>query len=118
MYAKLIAISKKLTSFFVEGDVPFQIATRLLEECGELAKEINHFEGAGIKLEKYGPPDKKKLVMETQHVMRTVLQIAIYYDLEKELEESINTSYEKIVLENSLEQVEQNKKTRISGRES
>jgi NTP pyrophosphatase (non-canonical NTP hydrolase) len=32
--------------------------TRLLEECGELAKEVNHFEGTGIKRQKYGEPDK------------------------------------------------------------
>ncbi|WP_312372521.1 hypothetical protein [Lachnoclostridium sp.] len=27
---------------FPKGVEPFQMATRLLEECGEVAKEINH----------------------------------------------------------------------------
>jgi NTP pyrophosphatase (non-canonical NTP hydrolase) len=35
--------------------------TRLLEESGELAQQVNHFEGAGVKREKYGEPDGKNL---------------------------------------------------------
>lgn len=54
MLNKLIPITKGLNRRFTDGDNPFQIATRLLEECGELAKEINQFEGCGVKREKYG----------------------------------------------------------------
>ena len=96
MLDKLTPITKGLNRRFPNGNDPFQIATRLLEECGELAKEINHFEGQVIKREKYGEPDKEHLAKEVQDVMRTALQIAIYYDIERELETSIEHSYQRM----------------------
>jgi NTP pyrophosphatase (non-canonical NTP hydrolase) len=70
--------------------------TRLLEESGELAQMVNHFEGKGVKREKYGEPDKAKLAKEVMDVLRCALQIAIHYGIEGELEERIKTSYEKM----------------------
>lgn len=97
MLDKLLPITKGLNRRFASnGNNPFEIATRLLEECGELAKEINHFEGRGIKREKYGEPDKVHLAKEVQDVMRAALQIAIYYQIEAELETSIEDSYQRI----------------------
>jgi NTP pyrophosphatase (non-canonical NTP hydrolase) len=93
MLDKLLPITKGLNRRFTKGNNPFEIATRLLEECGELAKEINHFEGRGIKLEKYGEPNKAHLAKEVQDVMRAALQIAIYYQIEAELDASIEDSY-------------------------
>ena len=49
---KLYAICRGLNHRFADGDAPFQIMTRLLEECGELAEQVNHFEGKGVKREK------------------------------------------------------------------
>ncbi len=46
MFEKLILTSKGLNRRFEDGNDPFQIATRLLEESGELAKEFNHLKGA------------------------------------------------------------------------
>ena len=68
------------------------MATRLLEECGEVAKEINHFEGSGIKRQKYGEPSKEKLANEIRQSIVELLKIAAYYSVEAELEESINQS--------------------------
>jgi NTP pyrophosphatase (non-canonical NTP hydrolase) len=70
--------------------------TRLLEECGELAEQVNHFEGRGVKHEKYGAPDKAKLAKEVQDAMRCALQIAQYYGIESELEASIEKSYQRV----------------------
>jgi len=70
--------------------------TRLPEESGELAQMVNHFEGTGIKREKYGEPDKSKLAKEVMDILRCTLQIAIHYGIEEELEEKINVSYEKM----------------------
>jgi formate hydrogenlyase subunit 6/NADH:ubiquinone oxidoreductase subunit I len=39
---------------------------RLLEERGELAEQVNHFEGTGVKRDKHGRPDKAKLAKEVQ----------------------------------------------------
>lgn len=96
---KLYAITQGLNRRFPDGNDPFQMMTRLFEEGGELAQMVNHFEGTGIKAEKYGAPDKKKLAKEVMDLLRCGLQVAIYYGLERELEEKINESHEKMRLE-------------------
>ena len=57
---------------------------------------VNHFEGSGIKNEKYGSPDKDKLAKEVMDLLRCALQIAIHYGIEKELEAKIDDSYIKM----------------------
>ena len=49
---------------FPEGVAPYQMATRLLEECGEVASEINLWESSGIKRQKHGEPKKKNIAGE------------------------------------------------------
>jgi NTP pyrophosphatase (non-canonical NTP hydrolase) len=93
-FKKLLAITRGLNRRFPKGNDPFQMMTRLLEESGELAQMINHFEGTGSKLEKYGAPDTSKLAKEVMDVLRCSLQFAIYYGVEKELEAKIQASYE------------------------
>jgi NTP pyrophosphatase (non-canonical NTP hydrolase) len=41
---KLYALAKGYTNRFPNGNQPYQITTRILEECGEVASEVNHFE--------------------------------------------------------------------------
>lgn len=89
-------ISEALNTRFPKGNDPYQIATRLAEECGEVAKEINHWEASGIKNEKYGEPSKEKLAGEIKNVLTCAYQVALYYDIEKELLESIEKSIQKI----------------------
>ena len=103
MLDKLLPITKGLNRRFASGNDPFQIATRLLEECGELAKEINHFEGQGLKREKYGEPNKAHLAKEVQDVMRSALQVALYYQIEAELETSIEQAYQRMKSEGLIE---------------
>ena len=93
---KLYPITHGLNRRFPNGNDPFQMMTRLLEESGELAQMVNHFEGTGIKREKYGEPDKSKLAKEIMDLLRCTLQIAIYYGIEDELDGKINASYEKM----------------------
>lgn len=93
---KLYAITHGLNRRFPDGNDPFQIMTRLLEEGGELAQMVNHFEGRGIKNEKYGKPDKAKLAKEVMDLLRCALQIAIRYGIEDEIDDKINASYEKM----------------------
>ena len=93
---KLYAITRGLNRRFPGGNDPFQMMTRLLEESGELAQMANHFEGTGIKREKYGEPDKSKLAKEVMDLLRCALQISIYYEIEGEIEGKINASYEKM----------------------
>ena len=80
---------------FPDGVEPYQMATRLLEECGEVAKEINHWEGSGIKRQKYGEPSKEKLANEIRQSLVELLKIAVYYSVEAELENSIEQSLQR-----------------------
>ena len=101
---KLFAITRGLNRRFPNGINPFQMMTRLLEEGGELAQIVNHFEGTGIKLEKYGQPDKAQLAKEVMDVLRCSLQVAIYYGIERDLETKINDSYELMKAEGIIEE--------------
>ncbi len=98
---KVTAINEGLRTAFGEDGSPFEIATRLLEEAGELAAEINHFEDSGVKRAKHGEPDRMALAKEVQDVIRCALQVAYYYDLDAELEASVEKSYQQH-LENVL----------------
>lgn len=96
IFIKLCRIAEGLDEKYPDGKNPFQIITRLTEECGELAEQVNHFEQTGIKNKKHGEPNKKHMAKEVQDVMRCVLQIAHYYKLEDELTKSIEESYTKL----------------------
>ncbi len=95
-FEKLKLIVKGLNQRFPNGNDPFKIITRLAEETGELAEQVNHFEDTGIKREKHGEPSREKLAKEVQDVIRSALAVANYYGIEQELENSIDKSLEKI----------------------
>jgi len=103
MIAKLYKIAEGLSNRFPGGNDPFMIVTRLAEECGEVAAEVNHFEGQGVKLERYGAPDRKKLAKELQDVVRAILQLVLYYDLQTEFAESVDEYYRRVVDEGLVE---------------
>ena len=94
---KIQTINQALAQRFRDGNDPFQIITRLAEECGELAAQVNHFEGGGIKREKHGEPDRMKLAKEVQDVIRCALQVAEYYGIEEEFVASVQRDYERAV---------------------
>ena len=79
---------------FPKGVEPYQMATRLLEECGEVASEINLWEDSGLKRQRRGEPKKEDLAGEIKQALIALMQIAVYYEVENELEESINRSLE------------------------
>lgn len=100
---KLYPITRGLMKRFAEGNDPFQMVTRLAEECGELAAQVNHFENSGVKRQKMGEPDTMKLAKEVQDVLRCALTIAVYYDIEAELAASIQQSYTQLQVEGFIE---------------
>lgn len=91
-FYKMVEASNKR---FPEGVNPFQMATRLLEEAGEVAAEINHWEGSGLKRQKHGEPRKEDIANELRQTIVELFKIAAYYSVEKELEESINLSLQR-----------------------
>jgi len=80
---------------FPEGVNPYQMATRLLEECGEVAAEINHWESSGLKRQKRGEPSKENLANELRQTIVELFKIAVYYSVEDELDESIKQSLQR-----------------------
>ena len=99
---KLYLLAKGYTNRFPNGNEPYQITTRLLEECGEVASEVNHFEKSGIKSLKHGEPSKQHLADEIKQAVNALMQLAVYYNVEKELEKSIDISLEKMKNENLI----------------
>ncbi len=81
---------------FPAGNEPYQIMTRILEECGEVASEVNHFEHSGVKDRKHGEPSKEALAGEIRQAINGLIQLAQYYGIEAELEQSIERSLERI----------------------
>jgi len=93
MIEQIRQINRAMDRKYPAGRDPFQIITRLAEECGELAAQVNHFENSGVKREKHGEPDKTKLAKEVMDVLRCALQIAAYYDAEVELDAVVALSH-------------------------
>ena len=93
---KLYQLAKGYTNRFPAGNTPYQIAARILEECGEVASEINHFEKSGIKMQKHGEPSKQHMADEIKQAVNALIQLAVYYNVENELEASIDRSLKKM----------------------
>lgn len=91
-FYKMVEASNKK---FPKGVEPYQMATRLLEECGEVASEINLWEDSGIKRQKHGEPKKENLANELRQAITELFKIAKYYNAEKELEEAIENSLQR-----------------------
>ena len=77
---------------FPKGVDPFQMLSRLLEECGEVASEVHLWEDSGIKRQKHGEPKKENLANEIRQAMTALAQIAVYYRVEDELDASVRRS--------------------------
>lgn len=99
-FYKMVEASNKR---FPKGVDPFQMATRLMEECGEVAAEINHWEKSGLKQQKHGEPKKENLANELRQAMVELFKIAVYYSIEAELEDSINQSLQRSQNEGLIE---------------
>lgn len=99
---RLYDLAKGYTARFPLGNNPYQIATRILEECGEVASEVNHFEKSGIKELKHGTPSKQHLADEIKQAINALVQLAQYYNVEEELERSIDLSLTKMKNEGLL----------------
>lgn len=100
---KLYKLAQGYNKRFPEGEEPFKMATFLLEECGEVASEISLWEDTGIKRQKHGEPQKEDLAAEIKQALVKLIQIAAYYGVEKELEESIDDSLDRMKKEGLID---------------
>lgn len=92
MQNQYITLAQGMTKRFPSGNEPYQIMTRLLEECGEVAKEVNHFENSGTKALRHGEPSKEKLAGEVKDVLNALMQLVLYYGIEAELDAAVRKS--------------------------
>ncbi len=99
---RLLLMARGMNSRFPEGNDPYQIMTRLLEECGEVAKEVNHFENSGTKSLRHGEPSKEKLAGEIKDALNALMQLTLYYGVEKELTQAIEKSINNLTLEGHI----------------
>lgn len=86
VYNIALAHNKK----YPNNNSAYHIMTRITEEVGELAEQVNHFEGSGIKKQKYGEPNKDHLAEEMWHVIKCVYQLCEYYGVIEEMQKSID----------------------------
>ena len=89
MLKKLRILVSGMNNRFPKGNTPYQITTRILEECGEVASEVNHIEGSGTKNERYGTASKEKLASEIKDAMNALIQLALYYDVVNDVENAV-----------------------------
>lgn len=104
MTDQLITLAQGMNNRFPEGNTPFQITTRILEECGEVAKEVNHFEKTGTKALRHGEPSKQKLADEIKDTLNALMQLTIYYGVEEELKMSICESISRLKTEGYIQE--------------
>lgn len=100
---KLYQMAQGYRKRFPQGVEPFQMVTRLLEECGEVASEVNLWESSGIKRQKHGDPKKEDLAGEIKQALVALVQIAAYYRVENELNISIDESLARMTQEELLD---------------
>ena len=99
---KLKQLAIGMNHRFPEGDDAFQITTRLLEECGEVAKEVNRLEKSGTKVLRHGNGTKEDLASEIKDAMNALMQLAIHYDAVEQVQASIEKSIEQLTREGHI----------------
>ncbi len=99
-FYKMVEASNKR---FPKGVEPYQMATRLLEECGEVAQEINLWEDSGVKRQKHGDPKKEDIANEIRQAICELVKIAVYYHVEDELDAAIEKSLSRSRAEGLIE---------------
>jgi len=100
---RLYKMAQGYNARFPNGVEPYQMLARLLEECGEVASEVNLWEDSGIKRQKHGAPTKEALAGEIKQALAALVQLAAYYHVEPELDASIRASLDKMKEEGLLE---------------
>jgi len=99
LFDRYYTICKGLHVRFPGGDDPFRILARLMEESGELADQVHHFEGIGRKAKRAEAPDRVQLAKECQDVITAVLHIVMHYGVEAELAALAEKHYHQVLEE-------------------
>lgn len=95
-YLSLQSLAAGMNRRFPEGNEPYQIVTRILEECGEVANEVNRLEGSGTKVLRRGAGSKKELAGEVRDALNALNQLCLYYGAHRELDQAIDQSLQSL----------------------
>lgn len=101
-YGILLQLAQGMNARFPEGNNPYQIMTRLLEESGEVAKEVHRFENSGTKVARHGIGDKEALAGEVKDVLNALMQLVLYYGIEEEVLQAVKASIARLQEEGYL----------------
>lgn len=99
---RLLLIVEAQKRRFPDGLAPFKMTTRLLEECGELATEVQVWEDEGLKRSKHGEPDRERTAKEIVDVLTATLTIADHYGLLDDIFARIERSIERAAADGHL----------------
>ncbi len=102
MLEQLLTMATGMNNRFPEGNQPYEIMTRLLEECGEVAAEVNHLENSGTKTLRHGVASKTDLAGEIRDALNALMQLTLYYHVETEVEQAVATSIRRLQEEGCL----------------
>lgn len=108
MLDRILIMAQGMNERFPNGNKPYEITTRILEECGEVAKEVNHFENSGTKAMRHGEPSKVKLAGEIRDALNALMQLTIYYGVEEEVKQAIEEAIQNLTNEGYLSEGEVN----------
>lgn len=102
MFEMIYKRAEGLNKIFPGHDDPFRILARLLEECGELAEQVHHFEDVGVKQQKHGKPDRQKMAKEMMDVLTAVASLSAHYGVEDDLQSITEHHYRQLIAEGHI----------------
>lgn len=102
MLEELLTMANGMNKRFPDGNKPYEIMTRLLEECGEIASEVNHLENSGTKVFRHGEASKEDLAGEIKDALNALMQLTIYYHVEEEVERSVEKAIQRLTGEGCI----------------
>lgn len=94
---QLYEISTHYARKFPEGDTPLGYLSRLTEELGEIAVEVQRLEGAPAKIAKHGTGSLTDLASEVEDLIHTALGLIRHYNAEAELDAVLAGQHRKII---------------------
>jgi NTP pyrophosphatase (non-canonical NTP hydrolase) len=97
LLTKVQRVAQVQTKRFPNGNDPYKIGCRILEEAGETIQQLNHYERWGVSVGEKSKEGKENLVKEAYQVFVALNQLMQYFDLSADLENHINDVYQEFI---------------------
>jgi len=93
---RLYRIASHYAARFPENATALGYLSRLTEELGEIAVEVQRLEGAPAKLAKHGPGTLRDLASEVEDLLHTALGLVRHYQAEAEFDAVLDEQYRRV----------------------